>query len=63
MNKEERINYNKIKNHQDMKDHLIKYCPQLCYNDTFVNILADVEMEKLVNERLKSIEKNKNYSA
>jgi hypothetical protein len=43
----------KIKNHDEMRDYIRDTVPEMIYNDTFLEVLTQIEMERLVEERMR----------
>lgn len=54
-----------IKNHDEMRQYIIETCPQLCFNNEFIDKLATLQMEQLVQKKLElmRLAKNNQYSA
>jgi hypothetical protein len=41
-----------IKNHQEMRNYIMKTIPQLIYNDEFLELLTDIEMKNLIDYKI-----------
>lgn len=41
-----------VKNHEEMKQYLMEEHPELCFNEMFVECLAEVELKNLVEYKL-----------
>lgn len=52
-----------IKNHEEMRQYIQETIPNLVYNEQFLELLTDIEMRSLIQERLKRMAMNNQHSA
>lgn len=52
-----------IKNHEEMRQYIQETIPHLVYNDQFLELLTDIEMRSLIQERIKRMAMNNQHSA
>jgi len=56
----------KIKNHNEMRDYIRQTCPDMCFNNEFVEGLAKIQMEQLTLKKLEILRqraRERQYSA
>lgn len=52
-----------IKNHEEMRQYIQETIPHLVYNEQFLELLTDIEMRSLIQERMKRMAMNTQHSA
>jgi hypothetical protein len=43
----------KVKNHEDMREYIIEEHPELCINDAFIDALATLELQNLIEYKMR----------
>ena len=52
-----------IKNHDEMREYVRETIPEMIYNDEFLEMLVEIQMKTLIEERLRLMALNKQHDA